>query len=70
MQAKGQSSFGTDQDDIVLMPLRTFHRRLAGNTDISRIMVSAKDGVRTAKVQADIERMLRERRNITARQGG
>jgi len=64
LEAKGQSSFGTDQDDIVLMPLRTFQRRLAGNTDISRVMVSAEDGVDTTKVQADIERMLRERRNI------
>ena len=64
LETKGQSSFGTDQDDIVLMPLRTFQRRLAGNTDINRVMVSAKDGVETAKVQSDIERMLRERRNI------
>ncbi len=63
--AKGQSSFGTDQDDVVVMPLRTFQRRLAGNTDISRIMVSAKDGVETGKVQTDLERILRERRNIT-----
>lgn len=66
LQAKGQSSFGTDQDDIVLIPLRTFQRRLAGNTDISRVMVSAKDGIDTAKVQADLERILRERRNILA----
>jgi len=66
LDSKGQSSFGTDQDDIVLMPLRTFQRRLAGNTDISRVMVSARDGVETAKVQADIERILRERRNIAA----
>jgi putative ABC transport system permease protein len=65
LQAKGQSSFGTDQDDIVLMPLRTFQRRLAGNTDINRVIVSAKDDVATEKVQADIEWMLRERRNIT-----
>jgi putative ABC transport system permease protein len=64
LQRKGQSSFGTDQDDIVLMPIRAFHRRLAGNTDIARIMVSAKDGVETAKVQIDLERILRERRNI------
>jgi putative ABC transport system permease protein len=64
LETKGQSSFGTDQDDIVLMPLRTFQRRLAGNTDINRVMVSAKDGVETAKVQSDIERILRERRNI------
>ena len=61
---KGQSGFGTDQDDTVLMPLRAFHRRLAGNTDIRRIMVSANDGVDTAKVQADLEWLLRERRGI------
>jgi putative ABC transport system permease protein len=66
LETKGQSAFGTDQDDIVLIPLRTFQRRLAGNTDINRIMVSAKNGVDTARVQADIERLLRERRNITA----
>jgi putative ABC transport system permease protein len=47
------------------MPIRAFHRRMAGNTDISRILVSAKDNVDTSKVQADIERLLRERRNIT-----
>ena len=64
LERKGQSSFGMDQDDIVLMPIRTFHRRLAGNTDISRVMVSARDGVETAKVQTDLERILRERRNI------
>jgi len=61
---KGESSMGTDQDDIVLMPLRAFHRRIAGNTDINTIYVSAWDGVDTAKLQTDIERLLRERRNI------
>ena len=66
LDPKGQSSFGTDQDDTVLMPIRTYHRRLAGNSDVSRIMVSAADEAKTAKVQADIERMLRERRNVSA----
>ncbi len=65
LQAKGQSGFGTDQDDIVIMPLRAFQRRLAGNTDISSILVSAETGTETSKVQADIERLLRERRGIT-----
>jgi putative ABC transport system permease protein len=63
---KGQSSFGTDQDDIVIVPLRMFQRRIAGNTDISTLWVSAEEGTDTAKVQADIERLFRERRNITA----
>jgi putative ABC transport system permease protein len=64
LEAKGQSSFGTDQDDTILIPLRTFQRPLAGTADIGRIMVSAQDGTDTAKVQAGIERILRERRNI------
>jgi len=29
LKAKGQSSFGSDQDDTVLMPLRTVQRRSA-----------------------------------------
>ncbi|MCC6946194.1 MAG: ABC transporter permease [Bradyrhizobiaceae bacterium] len=62
--SRGQSSLGTDQDDVVLMPLRAFQRRLAGNSDIGTIFVSARDNVDTAKVQADIEWLLRERRNI------
>jgi putative ABC transport system permease protein len=64
--SKGQSSFGTDQDDIVVMPIRAFQRRIAGNTDVQRLMISAKDGVDTARVQSDIEQLLRERRNIGA----
>jgi putative ABC transport system permease protein len=66
LESKGQSSFGTDQDDFVLIPLRAFQRRIAGNTDVSVIMVSARDGVSTEKVKEDIERLMRERRNITA----
>mgnify|MGYP001809943467 FL=1 len=65
LEGKGQSSFGRDQDDTVLMPLRAFQRRLAGNTDIQMVFFSAEDSTDTAKLQADIERLMRERRNIT-----
>ena len=64
---KGQTSFGMDQDDVVLVPLRMLQRRIAGNVDVSMISVSARDGVSTEKVQQDIERLLRERRRITPR---
>ncbi len=64
MEAKGQSGFGSDQDDMVLIPLRTFQRRIAGNTDVSTIYVSAMSSGLTEKVQADIERLMRERRGI------
>ncbi len=66
LQSKGQSSFGQDQDDIVLIPLRTFQRRIAGNQDVSAIYVSANEGVSTETVKADIEQVMRERRRISA----
>ncbi|MCX5494163.1 ABC transporter permease [Kaistia dalseonensis] len=64
LEKKGQSGMGTDQDDIVLMPLRTFQRRIAGNTDIGTIVLSAQNGVSTSKIQANVQRLMRERRNI------
>ena len=56
---------GRDQDDLVLIPLRTFQRRIAGNQEISLIQVSVRDGESTEKVQEKIEKLLRERRNIS-----
>jgi putative ABC transport system permease protein len=64
LESKGQSSFGTDQDDFVMMPLRTVQRRMAGNTDVRTIYVSAQDGVSTEKVERDIARLMRERRRV------
>jgi len=66
LEAKGQSTMGTDQDDLVLIPLRTFQRRIAGNQDVSRIQVSVQKGLSTDKVKRDIERLMRERRHISA----
>jgi putative ABC transport system permease protein len=64
LSAKGQSGFGQNQDDIVVVPLRTLQRRMAGNSDVNSILVSARDGVSTEKLQADLERLLRERRKL------
>ncbi|MBN1509128.1 MAG: ABC transporter permease [Sedimentisphaerales bacterium] len=64
LEAKGQNSMGMDQDDIVLLPLRTFQRRIAGNHDVSLIQVSVQDGVSTEKVQRDIRLLMRSRRRL------
>jgi len=65
LEAKGQSMGGRDQDDLVVMPLRTIWRRIAGNQDVQLIYVSAKEGVSTSKVQRDIELLMRELRRIS-----
>jgi putative ABC transport system permease protein len=62
--SKGMSGFGHDQDDFVLIPLRTFQRRIAGDNDVSVIFLSAKDGVSTETVQRNVESLMRERRKI------
>ncbi|HOE71601.1 MAG TPA: ABC transporter permease [Desulfomonilia bacterium] len=64
LASKGQSSFGQDQDDMVLVPLKTLQRRIMGSTDVEAVMVSASDGVSTQAVREDIERLMRERRKI------
>jgi len=66
LEAKGQSAGGRDQDDLVVIPLRTFWRRVAGNQDVQMIYVSAREGASTGKVQRDIELLMRERRRIAA----
>jgi putative ABC transport system permease protein len=62
--AKGQSGIGQDQDDIVIMPLRTVQRRLAGSNDIGAIYVSAGAERSTSRVKEQIENLMRERRHI------
>jgi putative ABC transport system permease protein len=61
-KSKGQSGFGRDQDDFVLIPLKTFQRRISGKREISSIMVSAVNGASTESVKKKLESLLRERR--------
>ncbi|WP_245778936.1 ABC transporter permease [Dokdonella immobilis] len=66
LAAKGQAAMGMDQDDLVVMPLRTVQRRLIGSQDVAAIFVSvaASSSVERAKMQ--IEELMRERRHIAA----
>jgi putative ABC transport system permease protein len=64
LAAKGQGGGGMDQDDTVLMPLRTAQRRLTGSLDVSSLMISLKDGVNSAQAIAQIRSLMRERRKL------
>lgn len=65
LEEKGQSSMGSDQDDTVIVPLRTFQRRIAGSDDVRLIRLSVKDGVSTDKVKKEIGYVMRERRHLS-----
>ena len=64
LESKGQSAFGSDQDSTVVIPLRTFQRRLAGNTRLNSINISVADAADIPQVQLETEQILRERRRI------
>ena len=64
LQSKGQGAMGMDQDDTIVMPLRTVQRRLTGNQDVSMLHIAVKDGVSVDRVMKQLTDLLRERRNI------
>ena len=61
---KGNSAFGQDQDLAVVMPLRTYQRRVAGNARISTIAVSAATADDVQSVQAAVSDSLRDTRRL------
>jgi len=63
LASKGRSMGGNDQDDLIVIPLKTFQRRIAGNSDVDTLFVSARDSSVTEKVRASIEGLLRQRRH-------
>ncbi|MEO9132480.1 MAG: ABC transporter permease, partial [Sphingomonas sp.] len=65
LSTRGQAGFGGDQDDVVIMPIKTVQRRFTGSRDIRLMLVGVDEAYSTAAVQASIEDLLRERRNIT-----
>jgi putative ABC transport system permease protein len=64
LDAKGQSSMGQDQDDIVLVPLTTAQERLLGVTWLQGISVQAESPEVIDKVQEDITTLLRTRHRL------
>ena len=64
LTSKGESSFGGDRDDFILIPIRTFQRRIAGNTDVTRVYISVLDGFSIDRTKNNIARLMRERRHL------
>jgi putative ABC transport system permease protein len=66
LQAKGQSAMGRDQDDVVVMPLRSFQRRVSGKLDVNMVQVSVQDSEAIDKTKTALEVLMRERRHLAA----
>ena len=72
LDTKGQSMMGTDQDDLILVPIKTARSRVLGtasaarNRTVGTIWVKAADGVDTKVVEEQVRGLLRQRHRIQA----
>jgi putative ABC transport system permease protein len=66
LAAKGQSSWGQDQDDVILVPWTTLVRRINGSPSpaVGSLMVSARSPDAVAAAQREITALLRQRHHL------
>ncbi|CAO1651307.1 ABC transporter permease [Parasphingorhabdus sp. NYA22] len=64
LEERGQSGFGGDQDDTVIMPLKAVQRQMTGNQDINSIMIGLDPAYETSAVKESMIALLRERRSL------
>jgi putative ABC transport system permease protein len=69
LSVKGQSGWGSDQDDTALVPISTARRRLFGAEqtvpdNLRQIMVEVSSAEEMETAQTEIETLLRERRRV------
>ncbi|MFB9241683.1 ABC transporter permease [Massilia antarctica] len=62
LASKGQGAMGNDQDDTVVLPLRTLQRRVTGSLKVATLLVSMEEGSDSARLKASLRQLLRERR--------
>ena len=64
LETKGSNTFGMDQDDLILVPIRMFQRRISGNQNIPMILVSVKENYPLDVAKQQIRKVLRESRKL------
>jgi putative ABC transport system permease protein len=66
LASKGQSPFGQDEDDTLIMPYTTVQKKIAGISWLNYIMCSAASREAIAPAEQQITGLLRERHHLRA----
>ncbi|MEN0000162.1 MAG: ABC transporter permease [Pseudomonadota bacterium] len=67
-RSKGASTFGSDQDDFVIMPLKAFQQRIAGNNDVSVMFVALDEEADVEMAKREITALMQQIRKIGPRE--
>ncbi len=68
LSPKGANTFGRDQDDIILVPINMFLRRISGNRNIYLIMANVKKNIPLREAELQIKQLLRSQRHLKPKQ--
>jgi putative ABC transport system permease protein len=71
LEAKGQTPFGRDQDNVVVMPLKTMRAKVSPGRpgEIRQIVVAAAPGVESQQIQRPVKSLLRQRHHLKPDEG-
>ncbi|MFW5499956.1 MULTISPECIES: ABC transporter permease [unclassified Maridesulfovibrio] len=64
LKSKGGSMAGKEQDDIVLVPLKVFQRRISGNKEVGMIIVGCGPGQDSTALKRQLKQVMLERRPV------
>ncbi|MDD3054728.1 MAG: ABC transporter permease [Aliarcobacter sp.] len=64
LKSKGASAFGSDQDEIIIVPLKMFQQKIKGDKDISSILISITYGKYIENAKTEITSLMQERRSL------
>ncbi|MFR3635184.1 MAG: ABC transporter permease [Sutterella sp.] len=65
LKTKGTAAMGGDQDDLMVMPLKTVQRRLLGSNRVSGLLIALNPLSDRESVKAAVTELLRERRKLS-----
>jgi putative ABC transport system permease protein len=66
LKRSGNSMVTADADDMIVMPLATYHQRLAGNTHVHAVFMTTATTAAIPKVMDDVTALMRVRRDVMA----
>ena len=69
LEVKGQTGFGGDQDDRILLPMTAARGRIVGrsqliNNQVGQIFIKVEDGTNLVEAQEQLGNILRQRRGV------
>ncbi|MDK2042267.1 ABC transporter permease [Aliarcobacter butzleri] len=64
LTSKGAAAFGNDQDEIVIVPLKMYQRKIKGDKDVSSIIISITEEKYIENAKTEITSLMQERRAV------